>query len=316
MLQQTTVAAVVPYFERWMARFPTVESLAEAEPDEVDHLWAGLGYYSRCRRLHAVARLVREMGWPNDVPSLRALPGIGSYTVAAVGSIAFGWPLACVDGNVERVYSRLRCDKAVGGEIKRSAQAWADKVLCPERAGDWNQAVMELGATICRPKDPQCQSCPVSKHCLARSRDAVNDYPTAKPKREWLAVSQVIVVKVCGSSVGIRKFGKGEWWSGLWGFPRESSVDPAWEIVGTFNHVVTRHKVQATVAIQQCNDLDPDLDWCDLQNLSKMHALPVPDAKALQMVSTRLGFSRGQPSLFQGSHDEAVSEQQHHARQA
>lgn len=308
MLQQTTVAAVIPFFTRWMSRFPDIESLAHAESAEVDQYWAGLGYYSRCRRLHSVAKKIVELGWPDDDQGLRALPGFGSYTVAAVGSIAFDWPLACVDGNVERVYSRINTDPAIGPLLKKTAQLWADSVLDRSRPGDWNQAVMELGATICRPKDPQCRTCPVTSHCRAFLESRVDEFPSPKPKREWIHVEQVLTVPVCGTAIGLRQFAAGEWWAGLWGFARSAASQPKSQRIGTINHVVTRHRVSATVEVLDIGERMAEFTWCEIEDVAERFALPVPDRKALGLVLARLGLSSGQPALFESQIDDVVQD--------
>ena len=171
MLQQTRVAAVLDHYGRWMARFSTVEALAAAEEPEVLAMWSGLGYYRRARYLHAGARAVvaEHAGTiPGTAATLRALPGIGDYTAAAVASIAFGEPVAVVDGNVERVVMRLggltEATPGLAGRIRAAAGG----LLVVDRAGDWNQAMMELGATLCLPRAPLCLQCPVQPWCRTR----------------------------------------------------------------------------------------------------------------------------------------------------
>src|SRR5687767_5998841 len=171
MLQQTRVDVATPHYLRWMARFRTVESLAAASEEDVLRQWAGLGYYSRARNLHAAAKAVARDGWPSTQQGWRALPGVGPYTAAAVASIAQGQPVACVDGNVVRVVARLANDDgdvgtaAVAARIAARAQAW----LAPRNPGDWNQAMMDLGATVCTPRAPRCDACPVADLCAARA---------------------------------------------------------------------------------------------------------------------------------------------------
>lgn len=181
MLQQTRVEAVVPYYERWMRRFPTIDALAAASQDDVLKAWEGLGYYSRARNLHSAARLVRERfggTMPDDYSALRALPGIGDYTAGAIASIVYGLPEPAVDGNVRRVLSRL-FDRDLEGNNLRTVAA----VLVPaERPGDFNQALMELGATICTPRSPRCGNCPVSELCLANAVGTQMLRPARKPK--------------------------------------------------------------------------------------------------------------------------------------
>lgn len=168
MLQQTRVAAVVPYYERWVRRFPDLASLADAPLDEVLKAWAGLGYYTRARNLHRAARIMRDRhngAVPADYAALRALPGIGDYTAAAVASIAHGMRCPAVDGNVRRVIARL-LDDPLPTPVR--LRAVADALLPQDRPGDLNQALMELGATICTPRAPQCSACPLAQFCAAR----------------------------------------------------------------------------------------------------------------------------------------------------
>ncbi|MHC4846302.1 MAG: A/G-specific adenine glycosylase, partial [Planctomycetota bacterium] len=177
MLQQTTVAAAIPYYERFVRRWPRPADLARAGRDELLAAWAGLGYYRRARHLMDAASVVAEDGGqlPARADALRALPGIGEYTAAAVASIAFGEAIAAVDGNVERVMCRLG---AIEGNPKqavarRAIRDLAEALLDADRPGDFNQALMELGATVCRPTSPDCGRCPLSADCRARERDAV-----------------------------------------------------------------------------------------------------------------------------------------------
>jgi len=180
MLQQTRVAAVMPYYERFLQRFPTVESLAAAREEEVLVAWAGLGYYSRARNLHKAARRIVAAGaFPHEYEAIRELPGVGDYTAAAVSSIAFNQAFAAVDGNVLRVLSRLKAEPGdiQAGETRKRLQGFADELLNRKRPGDFNQALMELGATVCLPKTPLCLSCPVATHCEARKQDRTKEYP-------------------------------------------------------------------------------------------------------------------------------------------
>lgn len=186
MLQQTTVQAVKPYYEAFLARFPTVEALADAPSESVMQAWAGLGYYSRARNLHACAKAVVERyegRFPADEDALRALPGIGVYTAAAVAAIAFDIPAAAVDGNVERVATRLF---AIDAPLPGSKPAIRDAArgLAPaQRSGDFAQALMDLGATICTPRRPACALCPWMASCAARAAGTQETYPRKEPKR-------------------------------------------------------------------------------------------------------------------------------------
>jgi A/G-specific adenine glycosylase len=199
MLQQTRVAAVIPYYERFLERFPDVPALAEAPQDEVLRLWSGLGYYSRARNLQKAAQqIVAKHGgtFPKTTADVLALPGIGAYTAAAILSIAFDEKHAVLDGNVARVIARI---EAVRGDLRetrrwRALQKNADELLDPSSPGDWNQAMMELGATVCTPKSPQCLLCPVARFCEARKLGIAEDLPEKRKKRSTVEVSLATAV--------------------------------------------------------------------------------------------------------------------------
>ena len=222
MLQQTRVDAVIPYWERWMARFPTVADLADADLDEVLVHWQGLGYYSRARNLHRAARLVRERHGgvlPGEPEALRRLPGVGEYTAGAVASIAFGHRVPAVDGNVRRVLSRLHDLEDPGAaELRRLA----DALVPADRPGDFNQALMELGATVCTPRSPRCEACPIAEWCRARSLGVQEDRP--RPGRRAAvpeeAVETAVVFRADGATLLVRRPDHGLL-GGLWEPPGE-----------------------------------------------------------------------------------------------
>jgi len=208
MLQQTRVTAAIPYYERFLGRFPDVESLAEADDQEVLRHWAGLGYYSRARNLQKAARqIVAEHGsrFPKDPNKALALAGIGSYTAAAVLSIAYKKKMAVVDGNVARVLARL---DATRGDLRKGSQ-WqqlqkrADELLAPSAPGDWNQAMMELGATICTPRSPQCLLCPVAEFCEARKQGLTDVIPDKRLQRHpvELILATLVLVDPAGQTL-------------------------------------------------------------------------------------------------------------------
>ena len=187
MLQQTTVRAVAPYYERFLQRFGDVETLADAPLEDVLKAWAGLGYYARARNLHACARAVvaRHGGkFPADEAALRALPGIGDYTAAAIAAIAFDLPASPVDGNVERVTARLFAVEQALPAAKPRLRQLARSLTPPMRAGDFAQAMMDLGATICTPKRPACALCPWNDGCAALARGDAETFPRRTPKRD------------------------------------------------------------------------------------------------------------------------------------
>ena len=191
MLQQTVVKTVIPYFETFVARFPTIDDLARAERDEVLRLWAGLGYYSRARNLHACAQNIvneHQSRFPKALDALKKLPGIGAYTAGAIASIAFNQKEAAIDGNVERVITRLHAFEQPVSEIKNVIREKVEALIPADRPGDFAQAMMDLGATICIPKAPRCISCPLAKYCAACKAGEPTLYPVkpvkkAKPRR-------------------------------------------------------------------------------------------------------------------------------------
>ena len=230
MLQQTRVETAEPYFDRWMDRLPTVRSLAEADLETVLKLWEGLGYYGRARRLHQAARVVcsRYGGvLPTDPRELGGLPGVGRYTAGAVASIAFGHVVPAVDGNVRRVLSRL-LDMAApsASELELIAGSLVD----PERPGDFNQALMELGATVCARSGPDCAACPLAEHCLACARGTQTRRPAPKGRREVPAAEFAVAIVVRSHPVGedrvaLMRRPEDGMLGGLWEFPAEALRD-------------------------------------------------------------------------------------------
>ncbi len=189
MLQQTRVETVIPYFEKWMRLFPTVQALANASEHDVLNAWEGLGYYSRARNLHKAARIVAEQyngEIPRDLDELRKLPGIGRYTLGAIASIAFGMDASALDGNIKRVYARIFDVTEPVDSLAGEKVLWqlADENLPKGHAGDYNQALMDLGATICVPKNPRCLICPVMELCRARQNGTQDQRPVKNPKKD------------------------------------------------------------------------------------------------------------------------------------
>ena len=227
MLQQTRVETVKGYYGPWLERFPTVTALAEADEGEVLKAWEGLGYYRRARNLHGAARVVRERfggSVPGEYRELLELPGVGAYTAGAVASIAFGRPVPAVDGNVRRVFSRLfdRADPKPAW-LREEAAALVD----PERPGDWNQALMELGATVCTPKGPRCEACPVEPWCAARAAGTVSERPAPAMKRVVPAATIVLSVIHREDQVLLERRAEGGLLGGRWAFPEARLEMPA-----------------------------------------------------------------------------------------
>jgi len=224
MLQQTRVAAVVPYYEKFMRQFPAVRALARADAESVLKYWAGLGYYSRVRNLHRAAReiMARHGGkFPRERETALALPGIGKYTAAAVLSIAYGQPLAVLDGNVARVLARLG---AIRGDL-RTPQRWmqleerAQTLLVATKPGEWNQVMMELGATVCTPRAPRCEVCPAARWCQARKLGITDQLPAGrkKPAAVKVRIAAAVLLDAKGRTLLVRQ--DGGLFSKMWQFP-------------------------------------------------------------------------------------------------
>src|SRR6478609_9246051 len=225
MLQQTQVATVIPYFQTWMQRFPNVAALANAEEDDVLHAWQGLGYYSRARNLRRAAQemlRVHDGRVPERVSELLALPGIGPYSAGAIASIAYGHPEPLVDGNVIRVIARLFALRGDPNKAALKAEIWAcARALIPERApGDFNQSLMELGATVCTPRNPRCAACPLSNHCQARAKGLVEVLPELPTRAKATPVHVVSAIATRGGRVLVTKLRPdAPRWAGMWLFP-------------------------------------------------------------------------------------------------
>lgn len=223
MLQQTQVATVIPYYERWLDRFPDVATLAEAAEEEVLALWAGLGYYSRARALWRAARHVRETRGgrlPGTARGWAELPGVGPYTAGAVASLAYGEPVPAVDGNAERVLCRLL---ALRGDPRRapaagSIRAAAEALLAHAPPAALNQALMELGATLCAPRSPRCGACPVRQACRAAGLGLQEELPERSTRPEPVARRMAVAVALCSGCVYLTR-SSGPWWRGLWVLP-------------------------------------------------------------------------------------------------
>jgi A/G-specific adenine glycosylase len=245
MLQQTRVAAAIPYYERFLARFPGLATLAAAREEDVLAAWSGLGYYSRARSLHKAARLVATAGrFPQDLEGLRALPGVGAYTAAAIASIAFGLPHAAVDGNAVRTLARLTGEKGDVGaaRVRRRLEDAAARLLDRRRPGEFNQALMELGATLCMPRRPQCVPCPVAAFCTARAGGFARELPVKARSTKARQVSETLLLIKRGNTVLLRQRPPGSpRMAGFWELP-EASLLPAaqpLETLGEIRHTIT-----------------------------------------------------------------------------
>lgn len=276
MLQQTRVATVIPYYERFTARFPNARTMAETAEEEVLRMWAGLGYYSRARNLHRAAKAIHASGaFPQTYDAIRALPGLGDYTAAAVASIAFGLPHASVDGNVLRVLSRT---EAHWGDIRRPAArrelaAAAQQLLDPRHPAEFNQALMELGATICVPRNPRCAECPWRDDCLARSQGVERQLPVraanGRPTRIEL---RLLLVERDGSILMKRRHAGSPRLAGFWELPEAADLPRArlGAVLGGFRHGITNHDYNVEVLSAQVRGVPRELKWKTQDELARL----------------------------------------------
>jgi A/G-specific adenine glycosylase len=288
MLQQTRAQAVIPYYERFLSRFPMAAALAAAAEDEVLALWSGLGYYSRARNLRRAAQSMAA-GFPRDYEAIRALPGVGDYTAAAISSIAFGLPHAAVDGNVLRVVARVENDAAdIGSSRTRErfrgiAEAWLDR----KRPGDFNQALMELGATVCVPKNPRCGDCPLAGVCAARAAGTAAQLPiklrrTAPVRLESL----LLAVRRRGRILLRRREDTAGRMAGFWELPEREHLPKArvGKIYGSFRHTITHHHYTCTVAEAVASPAGPGFAWFAAEELASI-PLTTTARKAMALIS-------------------------------
>lgn len=292
MLQQTRVTAVIPYYLRFLERFPTVEALAIApEPDLLAH-WAGLGYYYRARNLQKAAReIVTSGSFPTTYDRIRTLPGVGEYTAAAVASIAFNLPFAVLDGNVFRVLSRLYADPTniASGEGKKHFACLAHQVLDRESPGAFNQAMMELGATVCLPKNPLCLICPVHSHCLANKRNNANELPLkVKDKRNVRKDRVLFWIERDGMLLAWQRPVDSRLMPGFWELPEVEhlpEVVPG-AFVGSFKHGITIYDYRFQIAVA---DAPSDIAKCVWKPISSLLETPISTIfrKAVRILENR-----------------------------
>ena len=307
MLQQTTVVTVGPYFDRFVARWPSVSLLAAASLDEVLHQWQGLGYYARARNLHACAQAVAaEHGgrFPDDVAGLRALPGIGEYTAAAIAAIAFDRREAAVDGNVERVVARLFAVREKMPAAKPRLRALAAKLVPARRAGDFAQALMDLGATICTPRRPRCVLCPWREDCAARAGGFAEELPARaeKPERPlrhgvvfWLVRGDGAVLlrrrEERGLLGGMIEVPSTPWREATWGEGEAMSAVPVaanWtRLPGTVQHGFTHFRLELAI-VAATTDSPPEGIWARPDQF-KDYALPTLTKKVVRHALSVLG---------------------------
>lgn len=294
MSQQTRVDVAAGYWHRWLAAFPTIESLAKADPRQVLALWQGLGYYRRATMLLEGAKWVHQNGLPTSSDEWRQVPGVGPYTAGAIASICLGEAVPAVDGNVQRVYSRFVADAELKG-LDRRATAWASDLVPADNPGEWNQAMMELGARVCTPRSPQCGVCPVAPDCEARKRGIAHELPPVKQKAAPTELFQVIYVAVRGRKYLVRPIPKGGWWQGMHSFPYELvdaplDVEP-WQ---SGIYVVTNHRIRYQAFLAEPDDLTGD--WLTAEEVRDL-GMPAVHQRLLERLTNRVWKVAEQPAL-------------------
>jgi A/G-specific adenine glycosylase len=286
MLQQTQVVTVVPYFERWMARFPDFSALAAAEESEVLSVWQGLGYYSRARNLQRTAReVVARFGGqlPADPSLIASLPGIGRYTAGALAAFAFDLPVATIDGNIARVLARLLDLREPIDGRRGSGILWQTAAaLQPLRSGRlYTSALMELGALVCTPRKPQCLICPVHAHCAA---DAPEALPLKKARAKTVALDEPCAW-ICDGARVLLEQQTGKRWHGLWKLPAIVALSDATPLL-TLTYPFTNHRVTLRVFLQrQPRQLAAHQAWIDVRDLTTL-ALAAPHRRAVERLLT------------------------------
>lgn len=302
MLQQTTVAAVISYFELFTRRWPSVKALAAADEGEVMAAWAGLGYYARARNLIACARAVAARGgiFPDAEDGLRRLPGLGAYTAAAVAAIAFGRRAVVVDANVERVVARLFAVAEPLPGVRAAIRALTDRITPDRHAGDFAQAMMDLGATICTPRAPRCMICPISAHCEGR-REGAERFPVKVPKKPrpkrrgqtfWIERGGAVwLVRRAASGMlgGMRALPDDGWNAGADG-ANPPPVPGQWASAGVVRHVFTHFELELHLQVYSGSGWDSlaagDGEWWPLDALDAA-GLPTVFAKAARLAAVR-----------------------------
>ena len=288
ILQQTRIVQGMSYWERFMAKWPTVNDLAAATENEVLKAWQGLGYYSRARNLHTAARQVVELGgFPQTFKELKTLKGVGDYTAAAIASIAFGEPVAVVDGNVYRVLSRYYgIDTPIDStEGKKEFQALAQSLLPINEPADYNEAIMDFGATQCTPNSPHCSACPLCETCVAFREQRINELPVKSKKVKQRERHFTYLCIEYEGKIAIHQRGAGDIWQGLWEFPQAeqltSSEDSAWKTEAQLlqkgvKHILTHQILLADIYLWQPTrrpQLPSEFIWIEKQDLEN-YALP------------------------------------------
>lgn len=314
MLQQTRVAAVIPYYERWMAALPTVADLAAVDEATLMKLWQGLGYYSRARNLQKAAGIIMEQHggrFPDSREALLALPGVGEYTAGAVASIAFGQAVPAVDGNVLRVAARVAnvAENILDTKVKKKFQLWMESAVPADRPGAYNQALMDLGATVCLPNgEPLCENCPLAALCQARRLGVQSQLPLRAKKAPRRVEELTVYLLLRGDAVALRRREDSGLLAGLWEFPHvpgalpeSQSAQPLeqwglrsadWKKTFSARHIFTHVEWHMTGYVVQVAGEGAGLTWVDRDTLE---TLAVPSAFARFLTEARSALNTLSP---------------------
>lgn len=313
MLQQTQVATVIDYYQRFLKSFPTLVKLANAEQDDVLRLWSGLGYYSRARNLHNTAKIIQEKyhgKFPNNLDDLQTLPGIGRSTAGAILAISMQQATTILDGNVKRVLTRFYAIKGWPGNSKITNKLWqlAEQNTPKQRPNDYAQALMDLGATICTRSKPRCDQCPLQKNCAAYAQGAPTLYPTPNPTKKILPIKQkqMLIVQLPTGAMLLEKRAPTGIWGGLWSFP-ENDIDAdtkEWclqrsykttqiKTLSSFRHTFSHFQLDITPILIHLKEhpqqvMDSERQVWYKQNTQPPGGLATPVKKLIQEISHKL----------------------------
>ncbi|MBZ5608830.1 MAG: A/G-specific adenine glycosylase [Acidobacteriia bacterium] len=297
MLQQTRVAAAIPYYERFLERFPSVLELASAPEPDLLAAWAGLGYYARARNLQRAAKTILELGgFPRDHASIRELAGVGDYTAAAIASIAFGLKHPALDGNAIRVLSRLTAEQGniASSVVKKRLVAFADRLIDPRHPGEFNQALMELGAVVCVPKEPQCPVCPLHRLCAARLQGREKELPLKVPRPSPIEVEkQLLVIQKPARILAWQRTALSRRLAGFWELPEPEQL-PAAKIgakIAVFRHTIVNTNYSFHVYRASAGRVPKGFHWLSTKKLNEV-PLSTTAKKALACLARREGDLR------------------------
>ncbi|MDW6001985.1 A/G-specific adenine glycosylase [Vibrio mangrovi] len=290
MLQQTQVATVIPYFNNWMQHFPTVEILAQASEDEVMQHWQGLGYYSRARNLRKAARFIMEHHhgkFPESLEELLAIPGVGRYTAGAITSFAYNRYGPIVDGNVKRLFCRFFAIDGIPGTTQVDKQLWQlAETFTPETNNrSFAQGLLDIGAMVCKPKNPACEQCCFRAECLALKQSRVQDLPTPKPKKVIPTKAGQFLWIESENKILLEKRAEDGIWGSLWCLPQihlqPEQLGEHVQLKGSFRHTFTHYKLNANVwTIERLGEMEPRHQWIEKSEIFNL-GLPTPIKKFL-----------------------------------